>query len=67
MKDSYTQFMRGDSSDEDERIPLNDDQKQKLKDYFERLQIILENICNNLSDICKNLHDNTIHAKFKSK
>ncbi|PKY41209.1 hypothetical protein RhiirA4_441153 [Rhizophagus irregularis] len=66
LKDSYTQFMRGDSSDEDERIPLNDDQKQKLKDYFERLQIILEDICNNLSDICKNLHDNTIHAKFKN-
>ncbi|PKK71519.1 hypothetical protein RhiirC2_744459 [Rhizophagus irregularis] len=61
LKDAYMQFMRG----EDERIPLNDDQKQKFKDYFERLQIILEDICNNLSNIINNFRDNTLHDEFR--
>lgn len=72
LADSCTQFIQGGSSDnqkqdEDERIPLNDDQKQKFKKYYEHLQIILENICNNLSGICKNFRDNTLRDKFKGK
>ncbi|PKY25938.1 hypothetical protein RhiirB3_414623 [Rhizophagus irregularis] len=61
LNDAYTQFMR----DDGDRIPLDDNQKQKFKDCLERLQIILEDICNNLSNICQNLHDYTIHNEFK--
>ncbi|POG69419.1 hypothetical protein GLOIN_2v1777126 [Rhizophagus irregularis DAOM 181602=DAOM 197198] len=62
LNDAYTQFMR----DDGDRIPLDDNQKQKFKDCLERLQIILEDICNNLSNICQNSRDNTIYVEFKN-
>ncbi|GBB95740.1 hypothetical protein RclHR1_02600009 [Rhizophagus clarus] len=65
LKDAFKKFKRDDSSGDqkkqDVHISLNDDQKRAYRNYLERLQIILEEICNNLSTYINLRHRSEIH------